>query len=217
MPKCDKCQFEHIDGCADGFIEHRACPNFFRALNRGQNERLQGWLKMPSRYDDAKLTDCHESIQKWAADGMKTNVMLCGTKGVGKSHTAAAIVHHARKVSRSACFVSAAGLLRLIRSTFGGKHDLDENAIVNMCEECDILVIDDLGKEADSDFSQRVMFDVINERYNAEKPIIVTTNMTSAELKSSDRMEAALSRLTEDALILTLKTKWRKPGEVTGE
>lgn len=48
---------------------------------------------------------------------------------------------------------------------------------------CDCLIIDDLGAEKSSAFTNSVLFDIVNNRYNAEKQIIFTSNFNIVSLQ----------------------------------
>ena len=49
--------------------------------------------------------------------------------------------------------------------------------------ECDLLIIDDLGTEFKTQFTSTVMYNLFNTRINAQKPVIINTNFTGAELE----------------------------------
>lgn len=55
----------------------------------------------------------------------------------------------------------------------------------------DLLIIDDLGVERSSEYMQENVFNIIDARYRANKPIIVSTNLTAEELKKPKDVMAA--------------------------
>ena len=63
----------------------------------------------------------------------------------------------------------------------------------------DLLIIDDLAAERNTEYMKEIVTTVIDERYRSGRPLIVTTNMTGQEMKNpadigTDRI---LSRLFE--------------------
>lgn len=52
----------------------------------------------------------------------------------------------------------------------------------------DLLVLDDLGTERKSEYMQEVVYNVIDGRYRAGLPVIITTNLTQAELTQTDEI-----------------------------
>lgn len=49
--------------------------------------------------------------------------------------------------------------------------------------KCDLLILDDFGMERRTDYAQEQVFNIIDGRYLARKPLIVTTNLSLNELK----------------------------------
>jgi DNA replication protein DnaC len=60
-----------------------------------------------------------------------------------------------------------------------------------------IVVLDDLGREKVSDWTGEILYTLVNGRYEAMRPTIVTTNLTGAELAASPYWPV-ISRLAED-------------------
>lgn len=48
---------------------------------------------------------------------------------------------------------------------------------------CDLLILDDLGMERQTDYAREQVFNIIDGRYLARRPLIVTTNLSLQELK----------------------------------
>jgi chromosomal replication initiation ATPase DnaA len=75
-------------------------------------------------------------------------------------------------------------LLNKIRDTFKSDSEKTEGDIFNELDKYKILCIDDLVKYTPNnlDFYQRVMFQIVNERYNNKTSLILTTNKSLVEL-----------------------------------
>ena len=52
--------------------------------------------------------------------------------------------------------------------------------------QCDLLLLDDFGMERRTDYAQEQVYGLINGRYLAKKPMIVTTNLSLNDLKSPE-------------------------------
>ena len=55
-------------------------------------------------------------------------------------------------------------------------------------QNCDLLIVDDFGMERRTDYAQEQVYGLINGRYLAKKPMIVTTNLSLNDLKSPENI-----------------------------
>jgi len=117
-----------------------------------------------------------------------------GSYGTGKTHLAVAIARELlRQKGCSVWFKTFGELLQEIRNGF--KSGTAE-AISKRYYTVDVLVMDDLGKEKLSEWTSEQLFNIVNERYKAQKSMIITTNLNIAELNR--RLDGAvMSRLVE--------------------
>ena len=79
-------------------------------------------------------------------------------------------------------FVMFSSLSRLIANT-QVDYGKNQSEILRRVTDCDLLVLDDFGVERLTEFALEKMFDIVNERILALKPMIVTTNLTLAQMK----------------------------------
>lgn len=124
--------------------------------------------------------------------GSSYNTIITGNPGSGKSHLAMSMLKAINENSdpyRYCLFVSFDDALRKIRSSFDNKESkYTEEYMIELMAKPHILVIDDLGAETGyigtikqaSDFTQRILYSVMNQRQN--KSTIITTNLNSEEL-----------------------------------
>lgn len=119
------------------------------------------------------------------ANGQRTKgVILSGDTGIGKSHLAAAVINHLTNEGRFACFVEARKLIGRIQDSF--RTTGIEKAIKKLLDDNEILVIDDLGTEyakEGSTWTQDLFYSVIDQADLDEKTIIITTNLSSADIR----------------------------------
>lgn len=128
---------------------------------------------------------------------------LCGPKGVGKTYIAYGLVRALRDLGIPALAYTVGQMDRAVKATFGDEKKRE--ALFSRLVSTPLLVIDDLGKEyarSDGTWTDSFLFDVVDERYLAMLPVVVTSNFTPDVLeqhryKDSDRLQAILDRLHE--------------------
>ncbi len=115
-------------------------------------------------------------------------LVLMGGYGLGKTHLVCGLaarltLGHGIPVR----FVDYQGLLASIRATFGKPRDAGgetEHTIVAALTDASLLIIDDLGRGQGTPWELSIIDQVISRRYNAEAPLIVTTNYLMEPLAS---------------------------------
>jgi len=131
---------------------------------------------------------------------VQKGLLFTGPVGTGKTHLAAAIANKLIENLYSVAFGNVTDIVTLIKSTYRKDSELTEGEVVKaFTDDTDIFIIDDLGKEHSSPNTSTVLYQIINRLYENEKPIVVTTNFSSATLckKLNERGEAIVSRLAE--------------------
>lgn len=128
-------------------------------------------------------------------------VLLAGSTGSGKSVLAAALANEVRDAGKSPdcpqhLVYRALGLRWVTAMDLGTARedsDLgDKPRIVRAAREATVLVIDEFGRQSDEQFaSQRgrsdgVLFSVLDYRHAFNKPTIVTTFLTPAQLRADN-------------------------------
>jgi DNA replication protein DnaC len=106
-------------------------------------------------------------------------LVLWGGVGTGKTHLTMAIAQ-ALQASFDVLPATVPDLLHMLRSGYK-KGDYDE--LVDMAREIDVLMLDDLGTERSTDWAAEQLFAIVNHRYNAQKPTVITTNVNPRDLE----------------------------------
>ncbi|MCR4650988.1 MAG: ATP-binding protein [Lachnospiraceae bacterium] len=138
----------------------------------------------------------YEKAREFVRDFDKTydNLLFYGTVGTGKSLMSSCIAKELLDSGHSVIYFSAIALLEALSDyTFSsGKRD---DSTVNNLYECDLLIIDDLGTELINSFTISSIFNLINERFNRRKSVIISTNQTLIQLQETytDRIFSRLS------------------------
>ena len=137
------------------------------------------------------------------ADGLEDNLAagrglwLTGDVGTGKTSLAMLISKLALEHGRSVAIYSLPRLLARIRRTYDA--DAHEQSYLEFFERLtsvDLLHVDDLGAEKSSDWVFEQLYAIVNERYEAERAMVVTTNLDQGELEKQIGMRT-VSRLVE--------------------
>jgi len=119
---------------------------------------------------------------------------LWGDVGTGKTTLAMLVSKSAIDAGRSVAIYSLPRLLNLLRESLespGGLIDL-----LDRLGAVDLLHIDDLGAENQTDWVLEQLYSIVNARYEAERAIVATTNLKPDEL-GEHLGERTVSRLVE--------------------
>lgn len=145
-----------------------------------------------------------ENFEKLAADGK--GLLLFGGVGTGKTFAAACIANALIDKGVS-CFVSS--ISRIINVAQNNEANGGKQAYLDNLNRFDLLVLDDLASERDTEYMLEMVQTIIDARYRSGRPMIVTTNLTGEELKHPEdmRKQRIYSRLFEMCI----------PIEVTGD
>lgn len=88
-----------------------------------------------------------------------------------------------------------------LRSSFQADSEMfgQGESLFNKVADSELLVIDDFGVQSDTDWEQRTLYDLIDARYETEKPTIITSNKHPEELKKifHGRVFSRLKEMTE--------------------
>jgi DNA replication protein DnaC len=110
---------------------------------------------------------------------------LFGDTGTGKTTLAMLVSKSALESGRSVAIYSLPKLLARIRRTYDSEPGGDSYlAFFERLTSVDLLHIDDLGAEKRSDWVLEQLYAIVDERYEAQRSIVVTTNLDQAELEA---------------------------------
>ncbi len=154
--------------------------------------------RMPKAYDIA--LGFAESFDKNDGEGL----LFTGDVGTGKTHLAAAIATKIiRKNSATVEFVSYTEVLTDIKAAFSN-HSEEAYLLEERMRKADLLVIDDLGKEKPSPFTNELFYRVVNVRYKDKLPMIITSNYGVESL--SERLNySVFSRLVAICRVIEMR------------
>jgi DNA replication protein DnaC len=107
-----------------------------------------------------------------------------GVNGCGKTHLAAAIVNYRYRENQPAMFIVVPDFLDHLRSTFSPESRISYDRLFEGVKNSPLLILDDFGKQTTTPWAQEKLYQVINYRYNARLPMVVTMNCSTDELDS---------------------------------
>ncbi len=129
------------------------------------------------------------------------NLLLYGSTGLGKTHLALAIGSAVGLQGYSVCYETAISLFdKLQKARFTPNEDTVAQA--DRLENCDLLIIDDLGTEMPGQFVTAALYGLLNQRLLSGKPMIITTNLAVEETSAryspqiASRLYGEFKRLT---------------------
>ena len=130
----------------------------------------------------AAVARCHEFVDQF--DTTFANLYFFGDTGIGKTFLSNCIAKELLDSGHSVIYFTAFQLFDILSK---GVFEKDADAIATHQNifGCDLLIIDDLGAERSTDFALEKVYDIVDSRYRAKLPIILTTNLSMTEMKES--------------------------------
>lgn len=118
-------------------------------------------------------------VDKWEdIKAENLGLLLYGPVGTGKSFYAACIANALISKGVPVIMTSFARIVNTMQGAFGGRQDYIDKLV-----SYPLLIIDDLGAERGSDYMLEQVYAVVDARYQAGLPLIVTTNIPIDEIK----------------------------------
>lgn len=165
---------------------------------------MREWTFAKSDHTDQR----NENIaRKYVAnfDAMRkqgTGLLLCGQVGTGKSFLAACIANELINQGTPCLMTNFSRIISRVSEKFGG-----DQKYLDDLNRFDLLIIDDLGAERDTEFTWEKVMNVIDARYRAGLPLIITTNFEPKDFaaRGDIRRQRVFSRLKEMCILLEVK------------
>lgn len=167
---------------------------------------------IPGRFIDSTLDNFsallpgQKNVLKWARDfayhfdlAMATgrSAMFLGTAGTGKTRLACAIARHIHHRGVAICYTTAPDLMARVKATYSQRSEESTEMVVRDLSEVDFLILDEVGRQLDTDHDKAHLFRVLNNRYEEKKPTLVVSNLSKTEI--GDCLGAAVvDRLREN-------------------
>jgi DNA replication protein DnaC len=188
--------------CQESEIEAQRAERLRSLSNLEHLSRMTFESFIPTGYglppeQASNLRLAFELSQQFAEDPSGWLVLL-GSYGCGKTHLAAAVANYVIERGRAVLFIVVPDLLDHLRATFGPNSPVSFDERFEDIRNAPLLILDDLGTQSGTSWAQEKLFQLINHRYNARLPSVITSNqrLEEIDLRIRSRMvDPALSTL----------------------
>lgn len=134
----------------------------------------------------AKCRTFIAEFEKDYTDREYKNLLIYGNTGVGKTFLANCIAREILVNSHSVVYITATELFEtLSKHSFDKGDDFELDSQVDYINNCDLLIIDDLGTELSNTFTNSQLYSCINNRMLKNLSVIISTNYEIHELQST--------------------------------
>lgn len=163
-------------------------------------------------------TDYIKNFREYFTQGK--GLYLEGPCGTGKTHLAIAIALAIINTGVPVICKTSIDILGDIKRCYERNSEVTEEEVLEAYKTVDLLIIDDLGKEQVTEWSVPVLYSILNERYEALLPTIITTNYNTTALAEklsakgdAETATAIISRFVESSKRVTMSwADYRRKG-----
>lgn len=205
-----KCEAERRDRETEEFKLQQRLQRIAELRKMGFPEaEMQKWTFEVDDEQNPKLT----TVSKKYVDNFKEmlkrgkGLLLFGNVGTGKTFYSACIVNALIDKGYPCLITNFSRLVNTISGMYEGKQEY-----IDRLNRFDLLVIDDLAAERDTEYMNEIVQTIIDSRYRSGLPTIITTNLTGEEIKNPAdiRKQRTYSRLLEMCVPISVEGKDRR-------
>ena len=109
-------------------------------------------------------------------------LVFMGGYATGKTHLAAAIGNYRKAMGGEPIFVVVPDLLDHLRATFSPSSSISYDRRFEEVRSAPLLILDDLGTQSATPWAREKLYQLLNYRYNAQLPTVITTAQTLEEI-----------------------------------
>ena len=166
-----------------------------------QDSALYCWTFENDNGRNPLINKAKTYANKWS-DMLSKNIglLLWGEVGTGKTYFAACI---ANALVEKCVSVKMTNFSTILNDLF---YENDKNQYIDRLNNHNLLIIDDLGIERDTEYALEQVYNIIDARYKSNKPLIVTTNLTITEIKNP--IDTAHKRIYDRVLEMCVPVKF---------
>lgn len=119
-------------------------------------------------------TEYAESSEGW--------LVFIGGYGTGKTHLAASIGNYRKALGEDPIFVVVPDLLDHLRAAFNPNSGTSYDRRFEEVRNASLLILDDLGTQSATPWAREKLYQLLNHRYNAKLPTVITSSLTLDEI-----------------------------------
>lgn len=162
------------------YTRRRALEEIERLRKQGltSSQYMESDFSMDNMHDKKVTNTCKRYVEKW--EQMKAEnigLMLHGNYGGGKTFYASCIANAILYKGEAVLMTTITDLALAMRANFGQ----DRTIILEHVQKVPLLILDDVGREETTFLD--LAYDIVNARYKARKPLIITTNLTMKAIR----------------------------------
>ena len=203
-------EFKKPCACRDAEIKAEDAAKKARERAAAADRRRE-WAEIPEMFSDATLRgyikrpgteEAYAVVKNYLLNREKNfaagrGLILMGAVGCGKTHLGCAVLNCALEDGYHAAYWNVPQQLEMMM--YGHADEDKQMKVLDKAVMAQVLLLDDLGAEKTSSWTQKELVIILDERYRENKPTIITSNLMlkDNELRQScgDR---AYSRLCSD-------------------
>lgn len=165
---------------------------------------------------DPKISDAMkryaDNFETFRKDGK--GLLLYGGCGTGKTYFAACVANDLLDKGYRVMMTNFSYIINVLQSGFDGRQEY----LDRLCN-VDLLVLDDLGIESGSEYRKEMIYTIIDGRYKAGKPMIITTNLHINSMKNQTdiSLKRIYDRIMEKCFPVEVEGKNRRYGKIKDE
>ena len=133
--------------------------------------------------DDGQQPQVRQAMRVYA-DGFEgfresgSGLLLYGSVGTGKTFAAACVANALIDRGVPVLMTNFSRIINRIQSSFEGRQEY-----LDSFSDFDLLIIDDLSAERQTEFVNEIVYSVIDARYRTGLPMIITTNISARDME----------------------------------
>ena len=167
-------------------------------IAEGNSRREVPRVEVPERFDVGKIDAT--ALVGTVKEGC--GVYLHGGNGTGKTTAAWAVASALASEGWRVEITTLAQIKSDLHDTYSTAET--QQALFGRLTRCDLLVLDDVGKEVPSEATGELLYRIVNDRYERRRNVVITSNFSRGELASrlaqgcdQSTAKAIASRLAE--------------------
>ncbi len=211
--------------CRDtGYVEGRMCSCLKALYDKAQARELSALLKLGNEsfgtfdlglYDDrpdpvsgvaprAQMETVFGVCYDYALGFGKSrmNLLFRGGTGLGKTFLSACIAREVARQGYSVVYETAVGAMEAFKEQRYPREEDASAELVRRMLRCDLLILDDLGMEPQTDYIRSALYTLVDSRLNSRGRTVISTNLTAGQMAKRYSPQL-MSRLEGEYQVLT--------------
>lgn len=185
-PTCDRFMQQEVDRTTAAILDQSVTREELRRAARRE-------ANIPERYHGAHMGNWVHSFDKqtqvwrWVMNYCSSfdlvlqtgrSCAFAGGTGTGKTRLASSMLCYVLDKGGTGFYTTAMDLLGRIKDTYNDKATETERQVIEFFESRDLLVIDEVGKQVDSNYDQSQLFRMFDLRYRSLRPTVLVSNLS---------------------------------------